>query len=52
VLPPEELPPQPVPPDKMVIVVFVPDVGYKVLVVPKPPGYNPPPGASVPTPQK
>jgi hypothetical protein len=51
VIPPEELPPQPVPPDKMVVVVFVPGYGYKLVVVPKPPGYNPPSGAATPTPQ-
>lgn len=53
VLPPSELPPQPVGPDKMVIVVFVPTVGYKLFVVDKPQGYNPPTGPSteIPTPQ-
>lgn len=53
VLPPEELPPQPVGPDKMVIAIFVPGLGYKVMVVSKPPGYAPPTGPSteIPTPQ-
>src|SRR5436190_62434 len=55
VIPPEDLPSEPVGDDKMVIVVFVPGVGYKMVVVPKPempPGYNPPTGPSTerPTP--
>jgi hypothetical protein len=51
VIPPEDIPPQPLPPDKMMIVVFVPGYGYKMVVVPQPPGYNPPIGGAVPTPQ-
>lgn len=52
VIPPEDLPSEPVGPDKMVIVVWVPGTGYKMVVVPKPPGYNPPTGPSTerPTP--
>lgn len=36
---------------KMWVVVAIPEVGYKVVQVKVPPGYNPPPGANVPTPQ-
>lgn len=54
VIPPGDLPPEPVGPDKMVIVVWVPGYGYKLAVVPRPPGYNPPTGPSTehPEPQK
>jgi hypothetical protein len=57
VLPPEGgggEPPNIPPPDEghMYIVVAIPGVGYKVAQIPIPPGYNPPPGGSVPTPQR
>lgn len=57
VIPPGDLPTEPVGDDKMVIVVFIPGVGYKMVVVPKPempPGYAPPTGPSTerPTPVK
>lgn len=57
VIPPGDLPVGPVADDKMVIVVYVPGIGYKMAVVPKPPaapGYNPPTGPSteLPTPVK
>jgi hypothetical protein len=35
VLPPEEIPPN-VPPDKALLIVYVPGVGYKAVVIPKP----------------
>lgn len=55
VIPPGDIPEGPVGDDEMVIVIFVPGIGYKMAVVPKPPevpGYNPPTGPSTerPTP--
>jgi len=49
VIPPGDIPDEPVGDDKMVIVVFVPGMGYRMMVVDKPPenpGYNPPTGPS------
>jgi hypothetical protein len=39
VIPPGELPVDPIPSDKIAILVFVPGFGAKIFVVPKPPGY-------------
>jgi hypothetical protein len=55
VIPPGDIPEGPVSDDEMVIVIYVPGIGYKMAVVPKPPaapGYNPPTGPSTerPTP--
>lgn len=54
VIPPGDLPDHEVGDDEMVIVIFVPGIGYKLAVVPKPetpPGYNPPTGPSTERPQ-
>jgi hypothetical protein len=51
--PPIHLPPEyPIPEGKVAILVWTPDDGFQVKVIEKPPGYNPPPGAAVPTPQE
>lgn len=51
VLPPDTVIP---PPEagKMYVIIAVPGVGVKVVQIPVPPGYNPPPGGAVPTPQQ
>ena len=50
-LPPDTTIPPP-DPNKMYVILAVPGIGYKIVQVPIPPGYNPPPGGSVPTPQR
>ena len=54
VIPPEGLPPDIAIPDgKALVVVYVPGQGHQAFLIPAPgPGYNPPSGGAVPTPQE